>query len=100
EEQRTKYSFLGGESALSAPVDPAREKWLREAAERKPSDFSANHELGQLLLATGRSREAIPFLERASRTDPADYQNAYDLALANAESGNYAIAREQGSRLL
>jgi tetratricopeptide (TPR) repeat protein len=95
-----KDTVLLGESARSVPVDTAREKWLREAAERKPSDFSANHELGQLLLATGRSREAIPFLERASRTDPADYQNAYDLALANAESGNYAIAREQGSRLL
>jgi tetratricopeptide (TPR) repeat protein len=88
-----------GEATHKVAVDAGREKSLREAAERKPSDFTANHELGRLLIATGRSREAIPFLERASASDPANYENAYDLALANAESGNYALAREQGTKL-
>ena len=88
-----------GESTHKVTVDAGRERSLREAAERKPSDFGANHELGRLLMATGRPNEAIPFLERASTSDPANYENAYDLALANAESGNYAVAREQGTKL-
>ena len=88
-----------GESANKVTVDAGRERSLREAAERKPSDFNANHELGRLLIATGRSREAIPFLERASNSDPANYENAYDLALANAQGGNYAVAREQATKL-
>jgi tetratricopeptide (TPR) repeat protein len=89
-----------GESAHKVAIDSGRERSLREAAERNPPDFKSNHELGLFLIATGRSREAIPFLERASTSDPASYENAYDLALANAECGNYAVAREQGTRLL
>jgi len=95
-----KDTLALGESAPKTPVDTGRERSLREAAERKPSDFQASHELGRLLITTGRPREAIPFLERASNGDPANYVNAYDLVLANAECGNYAAAREQGTRLL
>jgi tetratricopeptide (TPR) repeat protein len=89
-----------GESAHKVSVDTVRERSLREAAQSNPSDFKANHELGRLLIATGRPREAIPFLERASSSDPANYENAYDRALANAECGNYTVAREQGNKLL
>jgi len=89
-----------GETTVKAPSDAAREKGLREIAELQPADFGANHQLGQLLIASGRAGEAIPFLERAATKDPANYENAYDLALANAQAGNYAVARDQATKLL
>jgi tetratricopeptide (TPR) repeat protein len=53
-----------------------------------------------LLVAEGKAREAIPYLERASRLNPGDYDNAYELALARAESGDYERARRDVVSLL
>jgi tetratricopeptide (TPR) repeat protein len=88
------------ETAVKPPPDAALEKSLRELAKRQPDDFGVNHQLGQLLIASGRAGEAIPFLERASAKDSANYENAYDLALANAEVGKYPIARDEATKLL
>src|SRR5437879_9444489 len=66
----------------------------------QPYDFGINHQFGQLLTANGRPSEAIPFLERAAANDPANYENAYDLALANAQAGNYGVARDEATKLL
>ncbi|HKV78239.1 MAG TPA: tetratricopeptide repeat protein [Candidatus Sulfotelmatobacter sp.] len=88
------------ETAARPSPDAAREASLRELVKRQPHDFGVNHQLGQLLIASGRAQEAIPFLERATATDPANYENAYDLALANSEAGNYAIARDKATKLL
>jgi tetratricopeptide (TPR) repeat protein len=89
-----------GEPAVKVSSDSAREKSLRALAERQPVDFGANHQLGQLLIAGGKARQAIPFLERAAAKEPGNYENAYDLALANAQTGNYAIARDEATKLL
>jgi tetratricopeptide (TPR) repeat protein len=89
-----------GEPTVKASSDAGREKSLRELAVRQPDDFNANHQLGQLLIASGKAREAIPFLERAAAKEPANRENAYDLALANAQAGNYAIARDEAAKLL
>ena len=89
-----------GRTAVTPPSDAAREKSLRELAEREPVDAGANHQLGQLLISSGRAQDAIPFLERAAAKDRADYEIAYDLALANAQAGNYAIAREEAMKLV
>jgi tetratricopeptide (TPR) repeat protein len=88
------------ETADKPSPDAAREKSFRELAKRQPDDFGVNHQLGQLLIAGGRAQEAIPFLERAAARDPANYENAYDLALANAEVGKYPIARDEATKLL
>jgi tetratricopeptide (TPR) repeat protein len=88
------------ETAAKSSPHAARETSLRELAKRQPDDFGVNRQLGQLLIAGGRAREAIPFLERAAAKDPANYENAYDLALANAEAGNYATARDEATKLL
>lgn len=88
------------ETAARPSTDAAREKSLRELAKRQPDDLSVNRQLGQLLIAGGRARESIPFLERAAAKAPANYENAYDLALANFEAGNYAIARDEATKLL
>jgi tetratricopeptide (TPR) repeat protein len=87
-------------TAVKPPPDEEREKSLRDLAKRQPDDFGVNHQLGQLLIARGRASEAIPFLKRAAANAPANYENAYDLALANAEAGNYAIARDEATKLL
>jgi tetratricopeptide (TPR) repeat protein len=102
---RTRNSLAKGTVSLGEPTvkassDAARESSLRELAERQPDDFSANHQLGQLLISSGKAREAIPFLKRAAAKEPANYENAYDLALANAEAGNYAKARDEAAKLL
>src|SRR6266576_3462622 len=87
-------------TAVKPPADEEREKSLRELTKRQPDDFGVNHQLGQLLIADGRASEAIPFLERAAANDPANYENAYDLALANAQAGNYGVARDEATKLL
>jgi tetratricopeptide (TPR) repeat protein len=88
------------ETAVKPPPDTVREESLRELAKRQPDDFGINHQLGQLLIARGMAGEAIPFLNRAAIKDPANYENAYDLALANALAGNYALARDAATKLL
>ena len=73
---------------------------LREAVERQPESFDANRQLGTLLVAGGKAREGLPYLERASRLNPSDDDNAYELALARADSGDYERARADVRALL
>jgi tetratricopeptide (TPR) repeat protein len=75
------------ESSISS-----KEKSLREAAERQPEDFDGNYKLGELLVADGRATEALPYLERASGLNPVDFENAYELAAAYSEVGEYEHA--------
>jgi tetratricopeptide (TPR) repeat protein len=77
-----------------------REKSLRATVEREPSSFDANHLLGKALDEDGKAREAIPFLDRAREIEPSDYQNSYDLALANVHAGNYERARDHARALI
>src|SRR4051812_3539043 len=102
---RTRDSLAKETASLAAgsateTINAARETSLREAAQRQPDDFNANHQLGRFLIATRRSREALPFLERAAAKNPANYENAYDLALANAQTGSYVISRDDAKKLL
>ena len=82
------------------PADAASERNLRESLTRVPSSFEANHELGELLLHQGRDREALIYLDRAAKQRPNDYQNSYDLAVANANAGNYDRARTSLNSLI
>jgi tetratricopeptide (TPR) repeat protein len=72
----------------SAPT----EKSLRQAVEHQPESFDANHQLGSFLVSEGKTREGLPYLERASRLNPGDYHNACELALARAGAGDYERA--------
>ena len=83
------------------PIPSAEsEKLLREKLERLPKDCETNHQLGKLLIASGKAHEAIPYLESAAATSPDDYQVAYDLAVANADAGNYAQSRASATAQL
>jgi tetratricopeptide (TPR) repeat protein len=76
------------------------ERSLREAVQRDPGSFDANHRLGKLLAENGKAHEAISYLERASELKPGDYENSYNLALANDAVGNYDLARHSAQALL
>ena len=82
-----------------AEVSEGERAW-RESVERAPDSFDANHRLGKMLAENGKAREAIPYLERAAELHPVDYENAYDLALANESAGNYDRARAHAQSLL
>jgi len=86
----------------SVPVSSGAttEKSLREAAARQPENFEANYHLGKLLIDEAKAQEGIPYLERASRLNPGNFDNAHELALAYAEAGNYAQARSDTRALL
>jgi tetratricopeptide (TPR) repeat protein len=87
-------------SAHLAPSVAAAEESLRKAVEHEPENFDANHRLGKLLSDEGNAREALPYLERAAQLNPGDYENAHELALAYADSGEYERARTQIRTLL
>jgi tetratricopeptide (TPR) repeat protein len=94
---------LGREShaAPSPATSPSsQEKSLRETAAQQPGNFEANQKLGKLLVAEGKGREALPYLERASELSPSSYENAYQLALAYADSSDYQRARSNVRNLL
>ena len=78
----------------------AREKVLRESVKQNPESFDANHELGMYLVAAEKTREGLPFLEKASRLNPTDYENACQLTHAYASAGDHTRARANVQTLL
>jgi tetratricopeptide (TPR) repeat protein len=82
------------------PTETGTEKSLRENASRQPANFEANHRLGEFLAESGRASEAIPYLKRAQGSNPADYENSYDLARAYYENAEYDRARQIISTLM
>ena len=86
--------------ALPPSVADANESSLRATADREPGNFDANHRLGKLLVASGKASQALTYLERASQLEPGNYENAYLLALAYADSGQYQRARTNAHALL
>ena len=75
------------------PTDTTALQSLREAVQREPQSFQANHQLGKSLLENGNAREAAPYLERASALNPTDHKAAYDLAAACVALGDYQHAK-------
>lgn len=92
---------LANSASSSRPAESASiEKSLREDASRQPTSFDANHRLGKFLSENGRASEAIPYLQCAQESNPADYDNSYDLARACYETGNYDHSRQIVSSLM
>jgi tetratricopeptide (TPR) repeat protein len=83
--ERTAANSISGNQSSS--LDNGEERRLRAAVEQRPQDFIANHRLGTLLAENGKSTEALPYLERASRASPGEFDNAYELARAEAQAG-------------
>jgi tetratricopeptide (TPR) repeat protein len=96
----TRESASSRTSSASSLPNAATEESLRKTVEQEPGNFEANHRLGKLLVDTGKSAEALPYLDRASQLNPGDYENAYELALAYAGAGQYERARTEARTLL
>ena len=80
---------------ISAP-----EAALRREAAGQPDSFAANRQLAQLYLRSNRVVDALPWLEKAARLNPADYDNGYDLALARLETKDLNGARKLLEQML
>ena len=91
---------LSSGNAPSVSTNATTEKALREAVDHRPESFDANQQLGSLLVAEKKAREGLPYLERASRLNPGDSDNVYELALARAGIGDYEHARSDLRNLL
>ena len=93
---------LGRDRSVSRPPDAGRaaEKALRDELARDPESFEANHQLGTMLVESRRTREALPYLERASGLRPNDDGNTYELALARADTGEIGQALAEAKDLL
>jgi tetratricopeptide (TPR) repeat protein len=93
--QTTSLSNSAESAISSASIS---ENSLRDAAQS--DNFKANYLLGKSLLEQGKPAEALPYLERASRLDPSDYENSYELALAYAKAGKYGDSKARIQELL
>lgn len=95
---------LNKETVALKPASPrpaeASEEWkkeefaLRAAQAKAPEAFAANHALGEFYLHAERFDDALPLLKAAYKSNPNDYGNEYDLALALKGTGRFATARE------
>ena len=98
--------LLGGNSPNAPGRDPdssarsREEESLRQAVDREPNNFDANRRLGKLLIEDGKTREALIYLERASRINRSDFETAYAVASAYADIGQYERARTEAQSLL
>ena len=88
------------DSTAAGPADRETENKLRTAVVSAPGNFQANHQLGEFYFRSGRYSEATPLLQAAYRIDPANYANAYYLALVYQANGDAARAREHARNLL
>ena len=94
---------LGRSQTISRQSEDAAspaEKSLRAEVERDPGNFEANHRFGTLLVDNGHARDALPYLEQASRLRPSDDGNAYELTLARANSADLERAHADVKVLL
>ena len=76
------------------------EKTLLEQVRLRPTSFQTNHNIGEFYIQQHQLAAAIPYLEKAWKIDPSNYDNAYDLALASLQNGLPGKSREVITGLL
>jgi Flp pilus assembly protein TadD len=74
--------------------DAAAEGEFRTAIELEPENPELNHNLGEFYAARGRVKEAVAYLQKSQQLRPS-YDNGYDLALAELDSGMLDEAEKQ-----
>jgi tetratricopeptide (TPR) repeat protein len=91
----TKESSAGSRPAPAA----AKEESLRNAVTHEPENVDANRQLGMLLADNGKSKEALPYLERASGLNPGDPELHHLLGEVEEKLGNplEAVREYQGA---
>jgi tetratricopeptide (TPR) repeat protein len=87
-------------SAGAALVTKETEGKLHADLQNAPGSFEANYQLGEFYLRAGRYGEAIAPLQNASRLDPKNLDNQYDLVQADERSGRVPEAVDRVHELL
>lgn len=77
-----------------------QEAVMHRLLDKYPGDFSANFNLGDLLLNRGDAAGAVPFFEAASKAQPASALGAAELGVALASASRMAEAKVQFKRAL
>jgi tetratricopeptide (TPR) repeat protein len=85
---------IAAPALLCAAEVSSGEAALRRQAAEHPESFDANRHLAEYYIRHNQVSAAIPWLEKAGRINPADYDNDYDLALARLETKNLDEARK------
>src|ERR1700734_1094508 len=70
------------------------EAGLRRQAAEHPESFATNGHLVKYYIRHNQVPAALPWLEKAERINPADYDNGYDLALARLKTKHLDEARK------
>src|SRR5258706_15625317 len=73
---------------------------MRQRLEKYPADFSANFNLGDLLLGQGNVAGAISCFEAASKAAPGNVVAATQLGVALVSASRLAEAKQQFARAL
>ncbi len=73
---------------------------VRRLLEKYPEDFTANFNMGDLLLTKGDASSAIPYFEAAGKADPRSALAATELGLALASAARLPEAQRQFQRAL
>ncbi|MCE9582885.1 MAG: tetratricopeptide repeat protein [Planctomycetes bacterium] len=78
------------------PAEKAEEALpaLRQAVAERPEDADAWHNLGNALLAAGKSAEAVDALEKSVELAPGNFCSQFDLGVAHGELGRHADAEK------
>ncbi|RMD59662.1 MAG: peptidase M48 Ste24p, partial [Nitrospirae bacterium] len=87
-------SLINGDKAARQKKLKEAEAYYLKAISYKEDDYAANCRIGEFYIATGRSRKAIPYLERARRIYPQEPRSAKALATAYAMEKRWYRALE------
>jgi len=73
---------------------------VRRLLEKYPEDFTANFNMGDLLLSQGHAEAAVPYFEAASKADPRSALAASELGVALASASRLDEAQQKFKRAL
>lgn len=71
---------------------------LRDAVTREPDSLTANQQLGKLLADNGNAKEALPYLQQASKLNPRDPEVHHLLGSIEEKLGNPLVAVREYQR--
>ena len=77
-----------------------QEVLVKQRLQKYPDDFTANYNMGDLLLSHGNAAEAASYFEKASKADPRSALAATELGVALFTSKKFDEAEEQLKRAL
>lgn len=88
------------------PVEPGDHRaelqasFVEQRLAKHPDDYTANFNMGDVLMNEGKAQEAIPYYEAAARANPVGVVAQTELGVALFAAGKLAEAEEQFKRAL